>query len=322
MEKQFGQRIVTLEEASQSESAANQMAKQIQLLTSGPLKMVNTQKEAIALLEAMAKGETKLEAPTKEEALNQAVERGNQIRHRQLNQLEIANNKLQYLANMADLQVYKETRAALGAESPIEAIRARIEDEIEKAQGATQNIKGLSGRGEIEAGPGYEKQLEEGPRMLKEAKEVLGRAKDIAMDKITSVTDKAKEEKKPQTLADVAYSDKGEKQGKTDDEVFVRRFLESLTNYEEVPAVGRPPEPATTVNKAMQTTERQTRTQTYGAGRQEKPRPEGEYHIDVVCAGCQQKQLEAVFEGALKKMSKAIEQNNSSIENMPGARPV
>jgi hypothetical protein len=118
--KQIGGPIVTLEEASRSESAAAQMAKQVQLLTSGPLKMVDSAQQAYKLLEAMKTGTGAADALTKEapeKALEAVTERGNKIIERQYNKIIAIKNKLDFAAEMQAITAQEAVRQTVGFET-------------------------------------------------------------------------------------------------------------------------------------------------------------------------------------------------------------
>jgi hypothetical protein len=95
LKKQVGGKIVTLEEAAKDEGAARQLAKQVQLVTSGPLKSVNTEAEAYKLFESMRSGAAPGAAIKGDEALKDAVTVGGERAERQSNELVKLNNIMQ-----------------------------------------------------------------------------------------------------------------------------------------------------------------------------------------------------------------------------------
>jgi hypothetical protein len=76
LRKQFGGNVVTLEEAARDEGAARQLAKQVELVTRGPTKVVDTEAQAYKLFEAMRKGMTS-ETISKEDALSDTITKAN-----------------------------------------------------------------------------------------------------------------------------------------------------------------------------------------------------------------------------------------------------
>lgn len=96
LKKQFGGKIVTLEEASKDEGAARQLAKQVQLVTSGPTKVVDTEAQAYKLFEAMRSGAAEKPQITGAEALEKAVNLGDQRAERQTSELVKLNNFAQH----------------------------------------------------------------------------------------------------------------------------------------------------------------------------------------------------------------------------------
>jgi hypothetical protein len=90
----FGGQIMTLEEGSKDAASAAQLAKQVAMLTSGPMKMAGSEAEAFKILEAMSKGKvfTPEEKTTPKDALSEVVKTGNTIQERQHSRLlEIKN---------------------------------------------------------------------------------------------------------------------------------------------------------------------------------------------------------------------------------------
>lgn len=119
LRQQFGGRIVTLEEAARSPAAAAQFTKEVQLLTTGPTKIANTEGEAYKILEAMSKG---FKAPagvteavaTPEDALKSSLEVGNAWQERNYNELVVQTNKLDLVAMHTSMMANAATRQFLG----------------------------------------------------------------------------------------------------------------------------------------------------------------------------------------------------------------
>lgn len=109
LKKQFGGRIVTLEEAAQDEGAARQLTKQVQLATSGPTKVVDTEAQAFALFEAMKRG-TQADVLSGMDAVNEAAERGQQRIARQESEINKLNNAAIIAASNASLIATENSR--------------------------------------------------------------------------------------------------------------------------------------------------------------------------------------------------------------------
>lgn len=110
LKKQFGGRVVTLKEAAQDEGAARQLAKQVQLVTQGPTKVVRSEEEAYKLFEAMQKGFVSPELKTGQQALAQAVDAGTEIQGRQTSQLTLIQNQLEQANQYAAITSYATSR--------------------------------------------------------------------------------------------------------------------------------------------------------------------------------------------------------------------
>lgn len=103
LKKQFGGQIVTLEQAASDESAARQLAKQVQLVTQGPTKVVDTEAQAYKLFEAMQKGMSSAEIAGPQEALRESFETGKAIQERQRSELVSINNELEKVSAYANI---------------------------------------------------------------------------------------------------------------------------------------------------------------------------------------------------------------------------
>ena len=110
LKKQFGGRVVSLKEATQDEGAARQLAKQVQLVTQGPTKVVRNEEEAYKLFEAMQKGISSPELITGQQALTQAVDAGSAIQERQTSQLTLIQNALEQANQYAAITSYSTSR--------------------------------------------------------------------------------------------------------------------------------------------------------------------------------------------------------------------
>lgn len=140
LRQQFGGKIVTLEEAAKSDSAAAQYEKQKLLLMTGPTKIANTEGEARAIIDAMAKGKTSGivgEEKTKEagqEALTTFLDAGNNIQERNYNELVVHSNYLDTLVQLNSINANKDVRKILGQGSPFEDAGRRQRARTESAE--------------------------------------------------------------------------------------------------------------------------------------------------------------------------------------------
>lgn len=121
LKKQFGGRVVTLDEAAQDEGAARQLAKQVQLATSGPTKVVDTEAQAFALFKAMKEGTTS-DVLSGVDAINQAAEQGKSRIARQESEINKLNNAAIIAASNASLMAAENSRLVS------EAFRATLEN--------------------------------------------------------------------------------------------------------------------------------------------------------------------------------------------------
>ncbi len=133
MKGMFGGRVVTLEDAAKSASAASQMVKQVELLKS--FGLAATQDQAYGVIESLAKGKPVPETRTPEKAVEDAVTKGNALITRQNTVVTQIANELIRLNNSASIQTGALLRLVLGSEgaagSPI--ARARREGEVSAA---------------------------------------------------------------------------------------------------------------------------------------------------------------------------------------------
>ncbi|HVI39753.1 MAG TPA: hypothetical protein VM577_03760, partial [Anaerovoracaceae bacterium] len=120
LKKQFGGRVVTLEEGSKSASGAAQLTREVQLLTTGPTKIANTKEEAYAILEAMSKGATSkpgeaLKSP--EKALEDTVKVGTNFQKRQNDLTTVLVNFAEKQTLFAAISANALVRSKTGSES-------------------------------------------------------------------------------------------------------------------------------------------------------------------------------------------------------------
>jgi hypothetical protein len=160
LRKQFGGRIVTLEEAAKDSRAAGQMTKQVQFLTQGPTKIAGSEAEAYRILEVMAKGKgggSAIKSP--EESFKSALKTGDALQERQANALVKIQNLAQRQAELAAISAYNLTRLVAGKEGP-------FEQQMEMAKLESQKLLSSGEGGKLITGQG----IEDG----KEVKETIG----------------------------------------------------------------------------------------------------------------------------------------------------
>jgi len=155
LKRQFGGKILTLEDAAKDASSAAQFAKQVQLITQGPTKIANSEGEAYRILEAMSKG-TKagpMEKTTAEGSLNDVMAVGNSIQERNYNQLVNIGNQIerqtQYAAITANSAIREVAGTGIGAKT-IE--RTRIEATEQAASKAMIIGQGTQAKPVVEMG--------------------------------------------------------------------------------------------------------------------------------------------------------------------------
>lgn len=118
LRKQFGGRIVSLEEAAKDSKSAGQYTKQIQFLTQGPTKIAGSEAEAERLLDVLGKGAGgKGTIKSSEESFKQALGTGDAIQERQDNKLLHIQNDIERGVNLASITAYNLTRLVAGSEN-------------------------------------------------------------------------------------------------------------------------------------------------------------------------------------------------------------
>jgi hypothetical protein len=118
LRKQFGGRIVTLEEAAKDNRAAGQFTKQVQLLTQGPTKIAGSEQEAYKILDVLAKGGPEKAKPLTDQggAFRSALETGDKLQERQVNILTQLENQTERGVQLASITAYNTTRQLVGTE--------------------------------------------------------------------------------------------------------------------------------------------------------------------------------------------------------------
>jgi hypothetical protein len=123
LKQMMGGRLVTLEEAATNQGDAAQMAKQVQMLTTGPLKIADTEAQAFKILEAFAKGgmptmgEAAAGVGKPEDVLADTVQMGNDIQTHQLDALNVVRNEAEKQSVIAAFSLDALRKIATGRES-------------------------------------------------------------------------------------------------------------------------------------------------------------------------------------------------------------
>ncbi len=117
LRKQFGGRIVTLEEASKDSRSAGQFTKQVQLLTQGPTKIAGSDSEAYRILDVLAKGGSGkagsiIKPPG--DAFKDALKTGDVLQDRQANSLTKIQNTSERIAQLSAISAYNLSRIVSG----------------------------------------------------------------------------------------------------------------------------------------------------------------------------------------------------------------
>lgn len=121
LRKQFGGRIVTLEQAAQDQGSAAVNFRQAQMLTQGPTKIADTIGEAQKILQAMAKGQvTGLGSGKKpDEAFRDALSVGDKVQQKQYDATVVMTNLLKREGDLAAISAYSLQRIVTGSGTPL-----------------------------------------------------------------------------------------------------------------------------------------------------------------------------------------------------------
>ncbi len=152
LRKQFGGRIVTLEEAASDSRAAGQFTKQVQLLTQGPTKIASSEQEAYRLLDVFAKGQKttgEFKSPT--EAFESALKTGDALQERQTNILSKVLNEQERATQLASISAYNLTRLVAGNER-MDLAKVLNQAREQSSIFTAETGKLISGEGYLEGG--------------------------------------------------------------------------------------------------------------------------------------------------------------------------
>ena len=150
LKKQFGGKIVTLEEASKNQGAAAQYTKQVQLATTGPTKIVENEGQARALFEAMSKGMTAaIPDMSQDLALEKAIDRGSRFQERSANILQIMLNKQQEAISVIQQAGANEVRGFVGYGEGAGRKAQYIQNTMQDNNQLASNIKIMAPGGDI-----------------------------------------------------------------------------------------------------------------------------------------------------------------------------
>lgn len=155
LRKQFGGRIVTLEEAAADNRAAGQFTKQVQMLTQGPTKIASSDQEAYRILDVLAKGGPEKAGPKtdSETAFRSALKVGDELQERQTNILSKIENETQRGTQLASISAYNLTRLALGTEREgMQTVISASRDKSSETLGTAEAGKLFTGVTHLEGG--------------------------------------------------------------------------------------------------------------------------------------------------------------------------
>jgi hypothetical protein len=188
----MGGEIVTLEQAAVDPRAAAQMARQTQMLTTGPLAIAGSEGEACRVLDAFAKGETgvgkEVIGETPEMASVKAITRGNTIQERQASILTDIHNVLAH----KKVYVSEEARAEVQERAGLGAFGAREEGRIaERLRNKREAAETLAGQISPVAGGNLERYTRSEQREITK-NELLGLV-EPTKQAVQGISDKVKE---------------------------------------------------------------------------------------------------------------------------------
>lgn len=146
LRKQFG-KVVSLDEAAQSQGAAAQYQRQIAMLRSPAFGgLAKDDKAAERILDALAKGPGGMGKGglSPADALKDSLQVGQKFEERQANLLTTANNKMDYQAGILSIIAYNTARAATGQASPFGTYLKEMQ---QQAGQAARNIQPITGKG-------------------------------------------------------------------------------------------------------------------------------------------------------------------------------
>lgn len=155
LRKQFGGRIVTLEEAAADNRSAGQFTKQVQLLTQGPTKIAGSEQEAYKILDVLAKGGPDKARPLtdQESSFRSALETGDKLQERQVNILTQLENQAERQVQLASITAYNTTRQLAGTEGDkLRSIISGMREKSSENLGTAEGGQLFTGIGSLEGG--------------------------------------------------------------------------------------------------------------------------------------------------------------------------
>lgn len=207
LKRQFGGRIVSLEQAASNQASAAQFQKQLSFMTSGPTPIARDEQQAIALLEAMSKGETiKPEQMVKssKEAFSDVMTNSTKIQERQYNVAVVANNYLEKLVGLQAIASFDKLQKYTGNDSALGKM-INIDQKKEDASKSASGSKLITGKG-IQGGKDFEQALNDtmadtldsalgiGTAMRNVANDLIDESKKTNQEFLNSSENKTEEE--------------------------------------------------------------------------------------------------------------------------------
>jgi len=172
LKKMMGGRLVGLEDAATSSVDANQMAKQVQMLTTGPLAIASSEGEAFKIIEAFTKGMPSMEdvsagMGSKEDILAESVKTGNDIQKHQLNATNAIRNEIEKQSVLEAFSLDALLKMSSGKDSNIGQMALKKMSESQNVSNSTKVISG------------------EPTDLVSEIDKTLSSAKDLANDALS-----------------------------------------------------------------------------------------------------------------------------------------
>lgn len=120
LKQQFGGKVTTLKEGSESQAGAAQLQKEVAFLTQGPFgSLVKNSAEAYKLLESFKAGQAPTQAKTQEEltgGLSKTIDRGRNVEESQYTQAQKLSNETELFKMFSSKKLGEDTRGVVKTE--------------------------------------------------------------------------------------------------------------------------------------------------------------------------------------------------------------
>lgn len=184
LRKQMGGDLVTGKQAAQSQEASAQMMRQIAFLTQGPTAIADTDAQAIAIADAMAKGNlTALEnvMASPQEKMADSIERGNEFQESQVSGITRVAQILDNVLMTQSLTLRAQEKLAFGGDS---ALAVQLRETIAKGQAQAAELKPISGE---QGGGGVRTTQDAITSVTNDAKAAMDTTKNLVVGAIDAV---------------------------------------------------------------------------------------------------------------------------------------